>query len=199
MPPLAALSWPQTLTHPCFSWGPSASLELCAGRTNSPREALQELAFLLEGSCRVLGRGGCIHGCLEEAEWGGDGIARQGGGGRALARWGALLSSARGSKKGQPLVQDHTAIWGKARTSTQMRLTRMLCSSAILGRSGESWGEEVGLCCPLDARPSTHSMGGPPFTGKEGSRLAEPWLGEACLCLFDALLCGPPGECLSHR
>lgn len=58
---------------------------------SSPKEALWNLAFLLEGSW-ILGRGGCAHSCLEEAEWGGNDTARQGGGARALGGdWSSLV------------------------------------------------------------------------------------------------------------
>lgn len=58
---------------------------------SSPKEALWNLAFLLEGSW-ILEGGGCAHSCLEEAGWGGNDTARRGGGARALGEdWSSLV------------------------------------------------------------------------------------------------------------
>lgn len=106
---------------------------------------------------------------------------------------GSILSGECGSREGQPLVQDHTAIWGKAGTWAQMHLTPRLPSSAIQGGlagPGVCRWEWLGLAAPR--RPGCQDIPGGPFIlWKEGLRL--PGGGRPAFDSLMLTLCGPLG------
>lgn len=178
---------------------PYASLELCAGRMNSPWEALWELAFLLEGSCRVLGRGGCAGGCLEDAEWGGGGIARQGGGGRAWLS-GELSSPVNVGPKRASHWSRITQQFG-ARPGLQPRCVSPggFALQLFWGDLERVWGEGGVSAAPRRPGRQHTQWVVLPSLGRRVQGWQSPGWGRSVFASLMLTPCGPPGERLSHH
>lgn len=194
LPPLSALPGPPTRIHPfpAAQHQPGTLHRKSAFSAAGPYGSWFPGRSWWERAKLAAPRGG---GCAP-AVWKPKGTTlREQGGEVEPCLPGDLSSLAPRAKEGQTLVQDPTAIWGKARTSTQMCLPRRPRSAAILGGAGEGGGGVAGR----QAGWLAGSLLPPPWVvlpslGRTGSRPAEPWWEEACPGFFEAHTVEPWGS-----